>query len=145
MDKSVIWRYISALHRSHQRYLSRVMQPLGITASEITFVVCLCKIGTGSQRQLSRELSVDEALTVRAVKSLEQKGIVRRRRSETDRRQYEVALTPLGESIRPQVFASMEEWAGELLSGFSEEEIQLLSAMLETMYQRAGETLQRTM
>ena len=140
----MIWRYISALHRSHQRYLSRVMQPLGITASEITFVVCLCKIGSGSQRQLSRELSVDEALTVRAIKSLEQKGIVSRHRSETDRRQYEVALTPLGESLRPQVFASIREWGSELLSGFSEEEVQALSGMLETMYRRAGETLQRT-
>lgn len=144
MDQSLIWRDISALHRQLQRYLGRVMQPLGITASEYTFVVSLCKLGAASQRELSQELSVDEALTVRAMKSLEEKGIVKRRRSESDKRQYEVTLTKRGESVRPAILGAVDRWGGALLGSFSQEQVDLLCRMLEEMCAQTEDAIQNT-
>jgi DNA-binding MarR family transcriptional regulator len=61
-----------------------------------------------SQADLARATDTAPTLTGRAVEPLVQRGWVRRRRSEEDRRQYVLELTPSGERARAQVEKARE-------------------------------------
>jgi DNA-binding MarR family transcriptional regulator len=56
-----------------------------------------------SQADLARATGSDPALTGRVLDALVERGWVRRTRSELDRRQYVLELTPAGQRIRKRV------------------------------------------
>ena len=59
--------------------------------------------GRISQADLARATQTAPTLTGRALATLVKRGWVRRRRSEEDRREYALELTPAGEHIRERV------------------------------------------
>lgn len=71
-----------------------------------------------SQAELARATQTDPALTGRALETLVDRGWVRRRRSEADRRQYVLELSAAGERTRKRVedarAAVAERIVGEL-------------------------------
>jgi DNA-binding MarR family transcriptional regulator len=76
---------------------------LGLTPARFDMLYALFGQSSGSrifmrQSRLCRVLGVTRPTVSRMVRSLEELGLVRRSRSETDRRQLEVRLTPHGRS-----------------------------------------------
>lgn len=83
--------------------------------------------------ELAREACVDAGAITRMVDRLEDKGLVERVRSETDRRVVHLRLTPAGEAAAariPHVLASVNN---DFLQGFSEREWKQLRRMVERM------------
>ena len=79
----------------------RTFQALGLTAARFDLLYALTDEGhpretVTHQSELRRMLGVSRPAVSRMLRSLEELGFVRRKRSEADRRQFEVHLTILG-------------------------------------------------
>ncbi|MEY8877045.1 MAG: MarR family winged helix-turn-helix transcriptional regulator [Leptothrix sp. (in: b-proteobacteria)] len=95
-----------------------------------------CRTGT----ELARDCQIDPGTMTRSLDRLEAKGLIRRERSQLDRRVVELALTADGQRIAPQIPAVLAEVLNAHLSGFSEAEWQQLLDLLNRMLKN-GEAL----
>jgi DNA-binding MarR family transcriptional regulator len=80
---------------------------------------------------LARDLQIDPAAMTRALDRLEAKGLVRRARSEQDRRVVRLELTDAGRRLAPQVPAVLSQVLNAHLAGFSEAEWETLIDLLQ--------------
>jgi len=87
-----------------------------------------------SQSELSREVGLDKSVTVTMVDEMEKYGWAERRRSTHDRRRHALYVTPVGEVRLNELFAIMEQTEAAALHQLSEAEMQLLSELLDRMY-----------
>ena len=102
----------------------------------------MLKMGhAGTALELAREMAMDAGAITRMLDRLEAKGLVKRVRSETDRRVVNVQLTPEGEAVVehiPHVLASVNN---DFLRGFSKQEWQQFKDMCQRMLAN-GQALQ---
>ena len=89
--------YISVLYRQFQIYINNNTKDLQISASEYIFLMEMYKNDNMSQEQLSKNLIIDKSATARAIKSLEEKEYIIRKKDDNDKRSYDVFITELGE------------------------------------------------
>jgi DNA-binding MarR family transcriptional regulator len=82
---------------------------------------------------LARDLQLDPGAMTRALDRLEAKGLVRRERSEQDRRVVNLELTDEGQRLAGVVPAVLAEVLNVHLAGFSHEEWQTLLKLLRKM------------
>jgi len=82
---------------------------------------------------LARDLQLDPGATTRALDRLEAKGLVRRLRSEQDRRVVNLELTDEGRKVAEVVPAVLAEVLNVHLAGFSHDEWQTLLVLLRKM------------
>jgi DNA-binding MarR family transcriptional regulator len=83
---------------------------------------------------LSRDLSLDPAALTRSLTRLEAKGLIRRVRSEQDRRVVHLSLTDEGREVAGHVPAVMADVLNGHLTGFSQTEwTQLLDGLTRMM------------
>lgn len=118
-----LWRYLSIVHRCSQKYVGRALSPFGIKASEYPFFILLSKQEFLSQHDLSELTGIDEAQTVRVMRTLEEKGFITRIRSQEDRRVILVSLTEAGIGLKPLVDEALNQWHAAVTRGFSSREL----------------------
>jgi DNA-binding MarR family transcriptional regulator len=86
-----------------------------------------------SQRQLSRQVAIDEAAMARAIDRLERAGLARRVRNEHDRRQINIFLTDKGHSLRDELVPCALASNAVAIQGFTEAEQHQMTALLRRM------------
>lgn len=96
--KRPMGRMITLLGRKSQRCIGEALRKHGLTAAEEPFFMSLQHHDGATQEELTALVCVDKAATARAVKSLEDKGILFRTQDEHDRRQNRVCLTEKGKA-----------------------------------------------
>jgi len=79
---------------------------LGVGSTQAKFLRHIGRSGRMSQAELARATETDPTLTGRALETLIDRGWVRRRRSEADRRQYVLELSAAGRRACEQVEAA---------------------------------------
>ena len=105
----------------------------GLTLPQFGVLECLGHKGPLTQGELSRkQLASGGNMTV-VVDNLERDGLVERGRSDLDRRQVRVRLTPKGEELFQQVFLPHAEFIGECLSVLTPEEQTQLGVLLKKL------------
>lgn len=82
-----------------------------------------------SQQDLSKLLSVDPTIMVALADDLERQGLVRRERSQSDRRRYVLRLTPAGPQALEQAFSAIKEAENTLLAPLSAQEADTLKTL----------------
>ena len=133
-----IGKWISILHRQSQIYLNRELKPYGLNSSEYIYLVNLAAENDGSnQKHLSDMLSIDDALTTRVMKSLEQKGYIMREKNQSDKRSYNIRLTDKGIEIQPIILKALKNWTDIISEGMTEEEKDYIIQKLTTMSDNA--------
>jgi DNA-binding MarR family transcriptional regulator len=98
---------------------------------------CLALISSNpgiSQSELSKEIALDKSVTVILVDQLEKYGWAERRRSPSDRRRHALFITPRGEEQLNELFGVLERTENAVLHQLSPGEMQLLSELLDRMY-----------
>lgn len=88
-----------------------------------------------SQSELSHEVGLDKSVTVTMVDEMEKFGWAERRRSPQDRRRHALYITPAGAAKLDHLFALMDQTEADVLHQLSPGEMQLLSELLDRMYQ----------
>ena len=84
-----------------------------------------------SATQLSAELGHDMGALTRVVDELEERGLVRRARSQRDRRAVEIAITAAGRRTAERSKRLIVALLNELVEPFSEHETKTLIALLQ--------------
>lgn len=87
--------------------------------------------------ELARECELDAGAMTRLLDRLEAKGLLRRLRSEEDRRVVNIELTAQGLEIARQIPAALSRVQNAHLQGFSLEEWELLKSMLRRILANA--------
>jgi DNA-binding MarR family transcriptional regulator len=91
-----------------------------------------------SQQALSERLGALPSRIVRLVDELEERGLVERRRSRTDRRNHELYVAEGASERLGAVLAAVGEHDAEVTSGLTAREKQTLAALLGKMAENRG-------
>jgi DNA-binding MarR family transcriptional regulator len=92
-------------NRAFQRLLEKRISPHGVTRGQWYFLRVLWEEDGLSQRELSARVGMMEPTTVIALRGMEKSGLIRRVRSDDDRRITRVHLTPKARRLRSRLLA----------------------------------------
>ena len=132
-------RLISCLYRYSQIYLGRELEQYNIGSGQFSFLIALYYEEGITQECLAQRLDVDKATSARAVKKLVEAGLVKREKNAQDRRMFNVFLTERGRRMESEIRRISSRWTAHLLSGFVEDEKEIISSLLEKMVENASD------
>lgn len=120
-EKSVGYQ-IRMTHRLLQRYLQQQIEPYGVSLGMWYFLRALWHEDGLTQSELSEIVGTMEPTTLTAIRSMERKGLVKRIRSDLDRRKINIHLTPHGLALRDRLLPLARHVVENAVKGFSERE-----------------------
>ncbi len=132
-----IGKWISILHRQAQIYFNREFKPLGLNGSEYIYIVNLSEQEGVNQKSLSDSLHIDNGLTTRILKNLEQKGFIYREKDETDRRAVKVFLTAKGRETQPKIIKILNTWTEMITADMDDKDSRQFLYQLQQMSRNA--------
>jgi len=112
-------------YRAFSQVLARRIDAYGITIGQWRFLRELWREDGITQRELSGRLGMREPSTVAAVRSLEEAGLVRRRRCDSDRRRNHVHLTAKAKRLREPLLEHVAAVNALATAGIPERELEL--------------------
>ena len=130
---------LSILSRQLNLYFSHELVETEVTASELLYLAQLYKQDGLTQEEMSEELSVDKAATTRTMQALEEKGLIYRTASTTDKRAKKVYLTNKGLSYETRLREIQASWINFITQDMTTEQVQTFSQQLRQMVVRAKE------
>jgi DNA-binding MarR family transcriptional regulator len=89
--------------------------------------------------RLSRHMNYDSGAITRLIDQLEERGLVERTRSKSDRRVVRLALTKQGQAMWKRLTPPVVEYWNDLLDGFSRSEAETLVTLLTRLLARMEE------
>ena len=114
----------------YQRLGDMKLQPLGITAAQMSVLMMLSYKKESTISSLSQDLGVDPAAAVRIVQKLERMKFVKKVLSKQDRRVVQLTLTSQGNRVRDSIPPLWCELLNDSLAGFTREEFEQLKQFL---------------
>ncbi|WP_151736983.1 MarR family winged helix-turn-helix transcriptional regulator ['Paenibacillus yunnanensis' Narsing Rao et al. 2020] len=106
----------------------------GIGSSRYDLLYQLYNADELTQSGLQKAVHIDSAAITRHLKQLESEGMVSRRRNPEDQRVTFVKLTDSGRNVIVNFNKERTEFIRQLLHGFSEDEMNVLTDMLNRMH-----------
>ncbi|MEO5691804.1 MAG: MarR family transcriptional regulator [Usitatibacter sp.] len=128
------------LGRVRTAFLARLderLAPLHLKATDYRVLVILATDGEATASALCAVLSHDPGAMTRKIDGLEDSGLVRRIRSDEDRRAIKLELTAEGRKLYPKAVAIAVNLANEFLHGFTKTEARQLEGMLTRVLENA--------
>lgn len=115
---SLLGMLLGRTEQLKNRVLDKHLEPHGVTAQQFKVLIMIASFNAETPADLCRMLSLDSGSMTRMLDRLEQKDLLSRTRSESDRRQVRLALTEAGQALSdllPEIGAhAMNEMLGEL-------------------------------
>jgi DNA-binding MarR family transcriptional regulator len=124
---------IRLVFNSLNRALDQEMAPLGLTATQWRPVAMVALGRADTAAELARLNEVDTGAMTRTLDRLEAKKLLRRQRSDQDRRVIKIELTEEGQAMVREIPANIARTINHYLRGFSEQEVHLLTHFLRRM------------
>ncbi len=131
-----IGRLISILYRKGQAYLNVVLEPFGITASELPILLCLYKGCGKTQEEICAYSCIDKAAIARAVQSLADKGWLRKEKDSSDKRANKIYLEQQALAQEKQIKCLLSSWTGHLTAGLEQDKVAVMYNVLEDMVKK---------
>jgi DNA-binding MarR family transcriptional regulator len=122
-----------ALRHAHlraARFFAEELRPLELENVHAGILLHVGLLGMPTQRQLVDSMGVDKSSVVRALDTLEARGLVRREPHPTDRRAHAVVVTEAGQAVLGQVTAAAGRTEARLTTCFTPEELELFHSMV---------------
>jgi DNA-binding MarR family transcriptional regulator len=129
----MICRQLKQVTSSLMRRVDQHMQPLELTGMQWEPVLMLWLKRADTVAGLARFSQVGFASMSRMLDRLEEKDLLRRERSEADRRVVHLHLTPKGRKIANKIWPIVVEGMHVHLDGFKKEELNQLNDLLGRM------------
>lgn len=111
-DPEELIQRFSAVKKRISGLLGQVFSSIELGTMQAKLLQHIGRHSRLSQAELARATESDPTLTSRTRQTLIERGLVRRERSDTDRREYVLELAPAGRRVREQV----EKLRAELVS-----------------------------
>ncbi len=136
-------KWISILYRYSLMYARERLKGLDISGGQMPFFIVVVDMAGITQEELSRYLKVNKGTTAKAIRSLENKGYIIRKRDENDRRIYRLYPSQKAISLRKKIREIAFEWESVLLEGIDKRDILPLREMLRKMSENADSFMER--
>jgi DNA-binding MarR family transcriptional regulator len=108
----------------------RALAPLGLTPRVFEAMNCIVNRQGMSQQDLSRRLGLYAPQMVSLIDGLEQRGLVKRHISPTDRRRHVLSLTPSGKALLKSAAKIAENLELELFSSVTKDDMARFEAII---------------
>ena len=144
MDASQIpiVKLIALIARSQSIYLNHHLQEFGISSTHFHLLFEISNECNINQESISKRCNINKGAVARAVKKLEDKGLVRREIDENTRRQNKLSLTAEGEEILGKAKAILKKWDDEIILDDGYVEKELLQKVLKEIAVKSMELTQ---
>jgi DNA-binding MarR family transcriptional regulator len=129
----MICRQIKLVMNSLLRRVDAHMQPLELTGMQWEPLMLVWLKRADTVAALARVSQVGVPSMTRMLDRLEDKGLLRRERSESDRRVVNLHLTPKGRKVAGKIWPIVVEGMNVHLEGFKKEELNQLNDLLGRM------------
>ncbi len=113
--------------------LDAELAPFGLTGMQFAILKHLSDGVAGTAADLCRLLHYDTGSMTRLLDRMEEKRLIRRRRSKDDRRVVSLRVTSAGRTVLPRLRDSAARAVQRMLTGFSAAEIKDLRNFLDRM------------
>ena len=130
-------KYISLLNRQGAAFLTKKYSKLGIGAGQYMFMIHLYRNDGISQEQLTEILNIDKGTTAKAIRKLEEVNLVTRVKDVSDKRVNKIYLTEQSLNIKKEFFEILDIWESKLVSGLTDDEIELALNVLKKLSKNA--------
>ena len=110
---------------------------LGLTGAQLPVLHWICQSQEATAATLCRSIGSDTGSMTRMLDRLEEKGFVRRVRSQADRRVVRLELTAAGKALRPMITPRVVKVLNRSLAGFSRQELETLKGLLRRILANA--------
>lgn len=114
------------------------MRQCGLTSVQWAPLMIISRGGRPTAASLARDLNTDTGAMTRMLDRLEAKGLLTRRRSQTDRRVVELALTALGQSTAARIPHHLARVYNSHLRGFTPAEFEQFKSFLRRLTANAA-------
>ena len=141
MEPSTL-RWITLLSRKTLVYLSSALAPYGLTAAEEPFYMSLYYVEGITQEELTALVYADKSSTARRVKSLAEKGLLRRERDPADRRRNRLYLTEEAKARFAGVHRELLDLDQRLVGTLTPQERETLERALRTLQKTMDQVLE---
>ncbi|MDP2959188.1 MAG: MarR family transcriptional regulator [Longimicrobiales bacterium] len=128
-----LWIALARCYATYARAISCKVQEYGLTTPQFGILEALYHLGPLSLGDLAGKLLVTGGNVTYVMDRLEEQGLVLRERSPVDRRIIQAKLTEKGYTLIAGVFPGHGDFVEELSSALSEEEQELLRALLKKL------------
>ena len=102
-----------------------------ITSVQFSALETLAQNPELDQATLAAKIAYDRATIGGVVKRLEQKELIKRQQSETDRRAFKLVLTPLGQHVLDKVRPIVQVVQHDILNGLSTSEREIFINLMQ--------------
>jgi DNA-binding MarR family transcriptional regulator len=118
-------KLISLIARGQSIYLNHHLQKYEINTTQFQLLFEISCESEINQESISKRCTINKGAVARAVKKLEDKGLVKREIDENNRRQNKLSLTDEGKEILEDAKTILEEWENEVIleKGYIEKEL----------------------
>lgn len=130
---------IAAVSRYLRRQRHRYMEPLGLKSLHARLLLDVLEQPGISQDGLAQKAGFDKSNIARQVAVLEEAGYLKRSPAAGDKRVLELTPTEKTLRLQPELLAAMEQWEEKLVANLTNEEKQLLAALLHKLRTAAME------
>lgn len=117
--------------RATEAYDRIVTRSTGLTSSQLLLLQVLDDSGASTAGALSAKLGISQATTTSLLHKLEDKGLIDRRRGDTDRRQVWLSITDKGHETLAQAPEGLQTKFGTRFEALADWEQSMLIANLE--------------
>lgn len=141
MQTGILAKYISILYRQEQKYINHVLSPYGLGYSSYKFLLYLSRNEGCSQKQMCRNMVIDEALATRVMKKLEEQGYVCREKGNG--RTYQLFLSEKARELVPKIRQAVAVWWGNLTETWTKQQMDWVLQELPQMIEKANDMIEQ--
>jgi DNA-binding MarR family transcriptional regulator len=120
-------------HRAFQHMLEKRIAAYGVTRGQWYFLRVLWIEDGLSQRELSARVGMMEPTTVIALRGMEKAGLIKRVRSDDDKRKTHVWLTPKGRKLQGQLIPVVRRIVAEAEADIPRRDVELFREVIARM------------
>ena len=122
---------VTLAHRTLSKNLETQLQPFNLTANQWAPLLAIAHGQCDTVAGCARETGIDAGAMTRMLDRLEAKGLLRRQRSNNDRRVVNVALTTAGKTVAREIPPVISNVLNQQLQGFSQYEFEIIKDLLQ--------------
>ena len=134
-----LMRQINMISRISTMYRDDRLKGSELGACHHTYILTICKNPGISQDKLAQKIFINRSNVTRQLSYLEEKGYVERKQSPSDKRVQLVYPTEKAMAALSTVMEIVDDWNSYITEGFSEDELDCLSYMLDRILENAKE------
>jgi len=129
--------YLAKAAKSARTLMEQRLAEAGATFGQWTVLASLDSDGPMIQRALAEKLSIEGPTLTRHLERMQDRGLVRRTPSPTDRRAAVVELTEAGRTMCHRLELVARQANQDMLTGLSDDEISTLRGLLSRLFDNA--------